>query len=91
MCKENNVSLSLPSLRLDSFSFKVLQEIQEYKKSGLTFAPEAGSQRLRNVINKNITEEKIGETVKEIQFNLSSLRVTILGYRIVVRKQQLKT
>ena len=41
MCGENNVSLSLPSLRLDSFSFQVLQEIQKYRKSGLTFAPEA--------------------------------------------------
>ena len=54
MCKGQNVALSLPSLRLDSFSFKVLEEIQGYRKSGLTFAPEAGSQRLRNVINKNI-------------------------------------
>lgn len=59
MCREQNVSLSLPSLRLDSFSFKVLEEIQRYKKSGLTFAPEAGSQRLRDVINKSITEEDI--------------------------------
>lgn len=65
MCKENNVSLSLPSLRLDSFSFKVLQEIQGYKKSGLTFAPEAGSQRLRNVVNKNITEENIYNSVEQ--------------------------
>lgn len=65
MCKDNNVSLSLPSLRLDSFSFKVLQEIQGYKKSGLTFAPEAGSQRLRNVINKNITEENIYSSVEQ--------------------------
>ncbi len=59
ICKENNVSLSLPSLRLDSFSFKVLQDIQGYKKSGLTFAPEAGSQRLRDVINKTITDADI--------------------------------
>lgn len=59
MCKGQNVALSLPSLRLDSFSFKVLEEIQGYRKSGLTFAPEAGSQRLRDVINKNITEENI--------------------------------
>lgn len=58
-CRENNVALSLPSLRLDSFSFNVLQEIQGYKKSGLTFAPEAGTQRLRDVINKNITEKDI--------------------------------
>ncbi len=65
MCRERNVSLSLPSLRLDSFSFKVLEEIQGYKKSGLTFAPEAGSQRLRDVINKGITEEDIYGSVRE--------------------------
>lgn len=65
MCKERNVSLSLPSLRLDSFSFKVLEEIQGYKKSGLTFAPEAGSQRLRDVINKGITEEDIYGAVRQ--------------------------
>ncbi|MBO4235133.1 MAG: TIGR03960 family B12-binding radical SAM protein, partial [Firmicutes bacterium] len=59
MCREKNVSLSLPSLRLDSFSFKVLNEIQKYRKSGLTFAPEAGTQRLRDVINKGITEDDI--------------------------------
>ena len=59
MCKEKNVALSLPSLRLDSFSFTVLNEIQKYRKSGLTFAPEAGTQRLRDVINKGITEEDI--------------------------------
>ena len=65
MCGENNVSLSLPSLRLDSFSFQVLQEIQKYRKSGLTFAPEAGSQRVRDVINKNITEENIFSAVEQ--------------------------
>ena len=59
ICKEKNVALSLPSLRLDSFSFTVLNEIQKYRKSGLTFAPEAGTQRLRDVINKGITEEDI--------------------------------
>lgn len=62
-CKENNVSLSLPSLRLDSFSFDVLEQIQGYKKSGLTFAPEAGSQRLRDVINKGITEKDLYSSV----------------------------
>ncbi len=65
MCKEQNVALSLPSLRLDSFSFKVLDEIQGYRKSGLTFAPEAGSQRLRDIINKNITEENIYSAVEQ--------------------------
>ncbi len=64
-CKEDNVSLSLPSLRLDSFSFKVLEEIRGYKKSGLTFAPEAGSQRLRDVINKGITENDIYSAVEQ--------------------------
>ena len=65
ICKDSNVSLSLPSLRLDSFSFKVLQEIQGYKKSGLTFAPEAGTQRLRNVINKSITDTDIYQAVEK--------------------------
>ncbi len=65
MCAAQNVALSLPSLRLDSFSFNVLQEIQGYRKSGLTFAPEAGSQRLRNIINKNITEENIYSAVEQ--------------------------
>jgi radical SAM family uncharacterized protein len=65
ICKNSNVSLSLPSLRLDSFSFKVLQEIQGYKKSGLTFAPEAGSQRLRDVVNKGITENNIYGAVEQ--------------------------
>lgn len=64
-CKQQNVSLSLPSLRLDTFSFKVLEEIQGYKKSGLTFAPEAGTQRLRDVINKGITEEDIYSAVEQ--------------------------
>ena len=65
ICRERNVALSLPSLRLDSFSFNVLQEIQKYRKSGLTFAPEAGSQRLRDIINKNITEEDIFSAVEQ--------------------------
>lgn len=58
-CKAHQIGLSLPSLRLDNFSFKVLDEIQGVKKTGLTFAPEAGTQRLRDVINKNISEEEI--------------------------------
>lgn len=64
-CSACNVALSLPSLRLDSFSFTVLQEIQKYRKSGLTFAPEAGTQRLRDVINKGITEEDIYGAVSQ--------------------------
>ena len=65
LCKAQNVALSLPSLRLDSFSFKVLDEIQGYRKSGLTFAPEAGTQRLRDIINKNITEKDIYSAVEQ--------------------------
>jgi radical SAM family uncharacterized protein len=57
--KERDVSLSLPSLRLDSLSPDVLSRIASYKKSSLTFAPEAGTQRLRDVIRKNITEDDI--------------------------------
>ncbi len=64
-CSAHNTSLSLPSLRLDSFSFNVLNEIQKYKKSGLTFAVEAGSQRLRDVINKGITESDIYDAVDQ--------------------------
>ena len=65
MCRQQNVALSLPSLRLDSFSFQVLEEIQGYRKSGLTFAPEADTQRLRDVINKNITEEDIYSATRQ--------------------------
>lgn len=65
LCRRENVALSLPSLRLDSFSFEVLSAIQGYKKSGLTFAPEAGSQRLRDVINKNITEQDIFSAIEQ--------------------------
>ena len=64
-CANFNVALSLPSLRLDTFSFKVLQEIQKYRKSGLTFAPEAGTQRLRDVINKGITDKDIYDAVSQ--------------------------
>lgn len=64
-CKAGHVALSVPSLRLDSFSFKMLEEIQGYKKSGLTFAPEAGTQRLRDVINKSITDEDIDGAVRQ--------------------------
>ncbi|HHW15756.1 MAG TPA: TIGR03960 family B12-binding radical SAM protein, partial [Firmicutes bacterium] len=53
------VAVSLPSLRVDSFSVKLAEEIQQVRKTGLTFAPEAGTQRLRDVINKNVTEEDL--------------------------------
>lgn len=57
--KEKGVNISLPSLRVDAFALDVMSKVQDIKKSSLTFAPEAGSQRLRNVINKGLTEENI--------------------------------
>ena len=58
-----DLSLSLPSLRLDSFSLKLMESLPSRRKTGLTFAPEAGSERLRRVVNKGTTEDKILETV----------------------------
>ena len=63
--KKENVSLSLPSLRIDKFAFDVLNRIQEYKKSGLTYAPEAGTQRLRDVINKGVTDADIMSSIEQ--------------------------
>lgn len=59
VCKERHVNISLPSLRIDAFSLDVMSKVQDVKKSSLTFAPEAGTQRMRNVINKGLTEEVI--------------------------------
>jgi len=58
-CEGNHISLSVPSLRADNFSRELMEKLQAVRKSGLTFAPEAGTQRLRDVINKNLTEEEI--------------------------------
>ena len=58
-CASNKVNLSVPSLRADNFSRELMQKLQTVRKSGLTFAPEAGTQRLRDVINKNLTEDEI--------------------------------
>ncbi len=57
--KEKGVNISLPSLRIDAFSLEAMKKVQDIRKSSLTFAPEAGSQRLRDVINKGLTEEAI--------------------------------
>ena len=57
--RDEAVNISLPSLRIDAFALDVMSKVQDVKKSSLTFAPEAGSQRLRNVINKGLTEEDI--------------------------------
>ena len=61
-CEPRKINLSLPSLRADNFSRDLMLRVQKVRKSGLTFAPEAGSQRLRDAINKNVTEHEILET-----------------------------
>ena len=60
---ENKVGVSLPSIRIDSFAVELINEIQKVRKTGLTFAPEAGSQRMRDIINKGVTEENLIESV----------------------------
>ena len=57
--KSQGINISLPSLRIDAFSLDVMGQVQDIRKSSLTFAPEAGSQRMRNVINKGLTEDDI--------------------------------
>jgi len=61
--EENKTNLSLPSLRVDSFSLELMERVQQVRKSGLTFAPEAGTQRMRDVINKGVTEEDLIKSV----------------------------
>ncbi|AEE91673.1 Radical SAM domain protein [Tepidanaerobacter acetatoxydans Re1] len=63
--RQSRVSLSLPSLRIDAFSLELAKKVQEIKKSGLTFAPEAGTQRLRDVINKGVTAQDLLTSVKD--------------------------
>ncbi|MCI9273935.1 MAG: TIGR03960 family B12-binding radical SAM protein [Clostridiales bacterium] len=60
--QKEKVSISLPSLRVDGFSDELMSKLKTVRRSGLTFAPEAGTQRLRNVINKNVTEEELMQT-----------------------------
>lgn len=64
--KEKKVNLSLPSLRIDNFSLDLMEKVQTVRKSGITFAPEAGSQRLRDVIKKGITEQNIIDSASMI-------------------------
>lgn len=64
LTEERKINLSLPSLRIDNFSIDLMEKAQKVRKSGLTFAPEAGTQRLRDVINKNITEDDIVNSLK---------------------------
>lgn len=62
--EQNKVGIALPSIRVDAFSVDLIKEIQKVRKTGLTFAPEAGSQRMRDIINKGLTEERILEAAK---------------------------
>jgi len=64
--KDNHVSVSLPSIRINSFSVDLIKEIQKVKKTGITFAPEAGTQRMRDIINKGVTEEQILEAASSV-------------------------
>lgn len=64
--EKKKIGLSLPSLRIDNFSLELMNKVQRVRKSGITFAPEAGTQRLRDVINKNITEENITESTSRL-------------------------
>ena len=61
-CQPRKINVSLPSLRADNFSRELMLKVQKVRKSGLTFAPEAGTQRLRDAINKNVTEEEVLQT-----------------------------
>lgn len=63
-CEPRSIGLSLPSLRADNFSIEIMHRLQKTRKSGLTFAPEAGSQRLRDAINKNVTEDDLLNTCR---------------------------
>lgn len=63
--EDEKVSVSLPSLRVDNFSDELMEKLQKVRKSGLTFAPEAGTQRLRDAINKNVTEREVIETSRK--------------------------
>ena len=64
LCERDHVNLSLPSLRADNFSMELMQRLQKGRKVGLTFAPEAGTQRLRDAINKNLTEEDLHQSLR---------------------------
>ena len=62
---KENINVSLPSLRVDNFSDELMEELKKVRRSGLTFAPEAGTQRLRDAINKNVTEEEVIRTAEK--------------------------
>ena len=61
-----NVNISLPSIRMDTFSVQIAQNLKRVRKSGLTFAPEAGTDRLRRIINKGLTDQEIFSTLEKV-------------------------
>ncbi len=65
-CEPRNINISLPSLRADGFSMGIMQRLQKARKSSMTFAPEAGTQRLRDAINKNVTEEDLLQSCRTV-------------------------
>lgn len=74
--EDKNISVSLPSLRADRLTPDLMKQIRRVRKTGFTIAPEAGSQRLRNIINKNITDKEVADTVKNA-FNLGWQRIKL--------------
>ena len=76
---DKRINLSLPSLRVDNFSMELMEKVQKVKKSGLTFAPEAGTQRLRDVINKNVLESDLIRT-SNIAFRGGYNRIKLYFY-----------
>ncbi len=79
MLKNNQIKLSLPSLRVDAFSVNMAAELESIRKGGLTFAPEAGTQRMRNVINKGVSDEDI-EAALEATFPMAGREVKLYFY-----------
>lgn len=75
-CKKENFSVSLPSLRMDNLAFRIMEELNEGRRAGLTFAPEAGTQRLRDVINKGVTENDIYTAARQaIELGWSTVKL----------------
>ena len=86
--QEQNINICLPSLRIDAFSLDVMSKVQDVKKSSLTFAPEAGSQRMRNVINKGLTEDVILNGANQA-FHCGGNKVTLYFMLVLYRRGEM--
>ena len=96
-CEGRSIGLSLPSLRADNFSMDIMERLQKVRKSGLTFAVEGGSQRLRDAINKNVTEEDLLNTckiafsggwnnVKQVEFPAYAYKIEMIwNFKLIIR------